>query len=533
MSSLIDITKIEAEVDEAFENNELVNLPFAQGIWTLLSVVEDHHFKITTYSPLGDNEASIYADVLLNTLTHPLRVCYQRAVKGSYQFQRSLIENHYILANSWLSAAKDYNHFCSIFPLYHAGKVNLRIHEKELIPTDWLATDMSYEVYDRFIAKRDPEKELAVDRSLIRNEVKLATRVVEGNYSLVFTRRLMEKLKSTLGVALAGRHSLPENWKFSSFSLHQYRKIFTCLQVMAYAWFTARQLAAAEGAPACAFASALWTPKKGSLVTKIVKNTGIEQFAVTEVLRYLTFGEAGIRNPDIAIQPIVDLTNGQYAISPFVILHVNSERNLCVLLNQIPLERKLYSRLVDQKEQEVRSETIASLSGLGLDFRNGKLADTDIDLAIIDRKSKICLCIEIKWFIEPAEIREVLARSDELAKGVAQAKKIALAFSRCDARLMYLLDVDPSYDFLSMVASVNFIGRQQIQDSEVPITKLWHLTSEIRKQGKLSEVLKWLRSRSYLPREGEDYKIREFGIRSGEWNSRWYGIEHTKPVNRI
>ncbi len=229
-----------------------------------------------------------------------------------------------------------------------------------------------------------------------------------------------------------------------------------------------------------------------------------------------------IRNPDIAIQPIVDLTNGQYAISPFVMANVQAERNLCVLLNQIPDERKRYSQLVDEKEHQVRSETIDSLSGLGLDFRHGQLEGTDLDLAIIDRKTKKCLCVEIKWFIEPAEIREVLARSEELHKGVSQALKIAKMFYDNDARLMTLLGIDQTYDFLAMVGSVNFIGGQRVQHPEVPITKLWHLASEIRTHGRLDKVLEWLRNR--LPRKGQDYEISESDIQAGQWHSRWYGI---------
>ncbi len=50
------------------------------------------------------------------------------------------------------------------------------------------------------------------------------------------------------------------------------------------------------------------------------------------------------------------------------------------------------------------------------------------------------LCVEIKWFIEPAEIREVLARSEELSKGVDQALKITKAFKDADTRLLSLLD---------------------------------------------------------------------------------------------
>lgn len=303
-----DISTVESEVDEAFEDNALAHLPFAQGIWTLLSVVEDHHFKFTTYSPLAANQASIYADGLMNVLTHPLRVCYRSATKGPCQFQRILIDDHYTLANSWLSAAEDYDHFCSIFPLYRAGKIDLHVVGNEVIPTDWSAIDMSYEVYDRFVAKRDPEDDLALDEGLVRNEVKLAMRVIGDQYAVAFTRRLMEKLLSTLGVAFSSRYTLPSNWRFSSFSLDQFQKILTCIQVMAYAWFAARQLAAADGAPALAFSSALWTPKKNALVAKIEKHTGVKRFAIMEVLRYLTFGEVGIRNPDIAIQPLVDLT---------------------------------------------------------------------------------------------------------------------------------------------------------------------------------------------------------------------------------
>jgi len=522
-----DLTRIEAEIDYAFADNALAKLPFVQGVWTLLSVVEDHHFKIAVYSPLEVNQAAIYVDGLMNALTYPLRVCYQRSVKGPFQFKRKLIDEHYNLADKWLDVAEDYGHFCSMFPLYHAGQIELRVQDRELIPTDWSASDLSYEAYDRFVAKRDPEQELILDANLIQAKLKTSMRISGGGFSVDFTRRLMEELELAFGAAFSGRHTLPKNWQFTRFSLAQFRRIFTCLQSMANAWFTARQLAAADGAPAIAFASALWTPRKGLLVATLARHTGIEKSVVNEVLRYLTFGEVGIRNPDIAIQPIVDLTNGQYAISPFVITQVHSERNLCVLLNQIPEERKLYSQLVDEKEHEVRSETIASLSGLGFDFRHGQLADTDIDLAIIDHKAKKCLCIEIKWFIEPAEIREVLARSEELAKGVTQARKIAQAFRDNDGRLMALLEIDQSYDFLSMVGSVNFIGSHRVQHPDVPITKLWHLASEIQKHGRLCEVLEWLKSRSYLPRKDKDYKITEVAIQSGEWHSRWYGIAHT------
>jgi hypothetical protein len=129
-----ELQRIEAEIDAAFADNALAKLPFAQSAWTLLSVVEDHHFKITVYTSLEAKQAAIYVDGLMNALTHPLRVCYQHSAKGSFPFRRELIDEHYELANRWLDVAEDYNHFCSIFPLYHVKEIELRVEGHELIP---------------------------------------------------------------------------------------------------------------------------------------------------------------------------------------------------------------------------------------------------------------------------------------------------------------------------------------------------------------------------------------------------------------
>jgi len=520
-----DLSSIEAEIDEAFSNHPLARLPFAQAVWTLLSVVEDHYFKISVYDPLPAIEAAIYVDGLMNALTHPLRVCFGETDKSDVVFKRELCDEHYAQADDWLDLAEKYDWFCSIFPLYHAKQIELRVEGKELIPSSWAANELAYEVYDRFVQKRDPAREKALNADSIVGELNAAMSVSGGSYSIAFTRRLMSQLEASFGPTWAVRHELPEDWQFSCFTLGQYRKVCTCLQSMAYAWFVARQIVAGNGAPALAFASALWTPRRGLLVATIARQTGVQRSVVSEIVRYLTFGEVGIRNPDIAIQPLVDLLNGQLAISAFVLTNMNAERNLCVLLNQIPVERGRYSALVDEKEHQVRSAVMGSLSGLSLDFKHGRIDDTDVDLAVIDRTNRVCLCIEIKWFIEPAEIREVVARSEELAKGVVQAKKIIDAFGARNGRLFELLGIDETYEFLAVVGSVNFIGRHAVQHEDVPIVRLWHLASELRRRGNLRDVLGWLRSRSYLPNE-RDFSIRPFSFEVGGWRSSWYGISY-------
>lgn len=521
--STSNIKAIEQEIDEAFARSALTLVPWTQSAWTLLSVVEDHHFKISVVRPLPAREAAIYVDGLLNAMTYPLRVLRERSPRIPTTLDRRFIESHYGQAQEWLDSAEGYTHFCSIFPLYHAKEIDLSVNGEFLEPTDWSATDLSCEAYDRFVAKRDPIHERVLDANDIAGTLRTCIRASGGSYAVDFNRRLFAQLQQHWGPAFEGRHVLPESWQFTRFSLAQYRAVFICLQITAEAWFAARQIVAPE-VLGMAYQSAVWVPRKGALIKLLARHTEVPADAIQSILEYLTFGEVGVRNPDVAIQPLVDLNNDHYCISPFLLTHTNAERNLCVLLNQVPADRKLYAALVDEKEIQLRAETIRALQPLGLDFKYGNVGATDVDLAIIDHAAKVCLCIELKWFIEPAEIREVLMRSDELRKGVGQAKTLASLFSFRDARLLALLGVGEDYEFQTMVGSVNFIGRPGIQDPEVPITKLWHVVARIQETRSVRAVVRWLRRREYLPVKERDYKVHEIPIQSGRWKSRWYGI---------
>lgn len=519
------INTIEQEIDEAFAGNALADVPWTQSAWTLLSVVEDHHFKITVMHPLPEREAAIYVDGLVNSMTYPLRVLRERAPQTPKTLDRRYIEAHYGLAQDWLDSAEDYTHFCSIFPLYHAKEIDLNVNGDFLEPTDWSLTDLSCEVYDRFVAKRDPTHERRLDGDAIAGTLRTCIRASGGSYTVDFNRRLLAQLQQHWAPAFEARHVLPDDWQFTRFSLAEYRAVFTCLQIAAEAWFAARQIVAPE-VRGIAYESAVWPPRKGALLKLLARHTELPPTTIHSILEYLTFGEVGIRNPDVAIQPLVDLGNDHYCISPFLMTQIHAERNLCVLLNQVPADRKLYAALVDEKEALLRAETIESLHSLSLDFKHGQVGPTDVDLAIIDHATKICLCVELKWFIEPAEIREVLARSEELRKGVGQAKTLASLYALKDARLLALLGIGADYDFQTMVGSVNFIGRPGIQDPAVPIAKLWHVVARLKEARSLGAVVQWLRSREYLPIKERDYKVHEVPIQSGRWKSRWYGLAY-------
>jgi hypothetical protein len=526
-----EIKKAEQDIDEAFAKSELIDLGYSQAVWTLLSVVEDHHFL--AISPLDQEKREIYIDGLLNALTYPLQICLKKFPLYPIKITKQLIDDDYKEANKWIDKAEHYTNFCSIFPLYHHGEIELSISGNHLITTDWSKYDLSYEAYDRFVIKRQLEDEKPSDLSKVAESIKKQTCIRNNSFKLHFNPKLIKELKEHLHETYSLRFSLPNDWKFRYFSILEFKEVFTTIQSMSFGWFIARQFAVYEGVSAVGFKDSLWTPTKTELITRLKRYTSVELEKINIIIDYLTFGQAGIRTPDIAIQPIVDLKNGELAISSFVFMHVNCERNLCVLLNQIKEERNIYSGLVKDKENKLRDEIINRLNGTGYEFQYGELDETDIDLAIIDRKQRKCITIELKWFIEPAEIREVIQRSEEIKKGVQQAKKINNLWQNNDKRLVFdILKIDKDFDFLAIVASVTSIGNLSAQDVSVPVIKAWHLIEEIINIHDLSVIMNWLINKGYLLKRNIDFEVQEVPINSGKWSAIWYGIIPNQSNNQ-
>lgn len=276
------------------------------------------------------------------------------------------------------------------------------------------------------------------------------------------------------------------------------------------------------------FSSSIWVTDKKTFTESIAEYTLLEKPKIQMILDYLTFGCMGINYPDIAMQPLIDLQNGTYALSPFLWTNLDVERNFCVLANKIPHDKSIYSRLVNDKEELLKERLINEIKSmdLGLRCESGEIDGTDVDLAIIDDSKKVALTIELKWFIDPAEARELIDRSKELSKGIMQAKKIKKLFlNRNPTLLEKVLKIDSSYEFTSIVASFNWIGLYGIQDPDCTIAKVYHLIDIIKEKSCLKEAIKYFQNRKFLLVNEEDYKVIELDVKSDDWSCKWYGLK--------
>jgi len=526
MQTANNIDEIEVAIDNAFAENPISQLPYSQAVWTLLAGAEEIHFRDSVIHPVTEVEMGIVVDGLINALTYPIRIVYKNCLRSSNSISYDLNDENYENCMNWLNNASDYLNFCSVFPLYRRKQLDIDVKGNQLIVRPKAVQNFAYEAYDRFTGKRDEHDAIVADPNALVSTLIGKIHRQGQSFTVKFTRRLVEGVLRVFGPHYESRFMLPGQWNFVHFSITQFKSTMVCLQSLASSWMVARQLFASDGVPGIGYSSSVWVIKKTELESIISRAVKVEVITVRLVLNYLTFGACGVRNPDIAIQPIVDLENGSYAISPLLLMHTNVERNLCVLLNQIPSEKRNYLSLVQEKEIELHGRIVDSLKGTRFDYCSGKVDATDIDIAIIDRKAKVCLCVELKWFIEPAEIREVEERSEEIAKGIRQTLKITELFESQDKKLFSVLKIDESYNFQAIVGSENFIGRDYIQDENVPVLKVWHLISHLA-NGDLKKTVDWLRNREYLPKEDQDFEVRKMPISVGKWRAEWYGL---RPV---
>jgi hypothetical protein len=520
----VAVEEAEREIDAVFEASPLLSLPYNQAAWTVLAVNEDLFLRDHNERPHEEMHAVV--DARLNALTHPLRACFKHCKRDSRLVRRTYVSEDYGHAARWLKTALDYDQFCTIFPLWRRKRLKLTVAGKRLVVDDLDKDDKTYEAYNRLIRKEgrpDPVLDPPSDELLEKLRAKTKTR--ETWFRLNFDRDIVAALVDCYRDAISRRFTLPDNWNFNTFSLRDYRAIMLTLQSMMVGWYNVRSMVADEGMKGMGYPSAAWVVEKDDLLQQLCDYTPVPRRSIESILGLITFGSNEIRQPDIATQPLVDLGKQQWALSPFVFLNVSIERNLCTLLNQIPAERDNYSTLVNTKEAALVGEIREYLAGEGLEFVSAELKTTNLDLAIIDRTNKVCLCLELKWFIEPAEIREIRDRTDELKKGVGQAKELTRLFKAKDTQLVTnVLKIGQSYEFFSAVGSVNWIGMADVQDPAVPVVKVWHLMEKIEKMG-LPQAMKWLREREFLPKPRLGFTVVSRQIKTGEWFAEWYGIK--------
>jgi hypothetical protein len=515
----------EEDIDKAYSDNPLLRDNLGTAVWAILSFVEDLALRpVIQGRREPPHRAAAIIDETLNALKFPM-VWLHATCERSGALRRNYDATRYQAAWDLLDLAKRYYGFSGPFQYWSKSELGLRLEGNRIIAELDFEKTAEYEAYNRLIDYKEDQGE-PPEAEALAADLDSRVRVKGDRFTISVTPRVVERVIASVEAVFLQRFTLPETWQFSQYSLGEFRLVYLAVFALSVIQRRARLVATAQGCVGLGLLDAVIVTSKEGLISRVARYTGLPMPPIRAVLEDLTYGNRQL-NPDPALQPLIRLSKDEYAVSPFLWMHSAPERNLCALLNRLPEERTIYSGLKAEKEGLMRSLVEAAAKSKGWRTVRGKIPGRDdlgdIDLAIISDAEASCLLLELKWFIAPAEVREIFDRREELQKGITQVQsRIQAVRAGCPACRSFLA-LNPNV-IDGVVVSRNWIGDSSIQKQSSPVIAQQHLVAKLNAAETLLSIIEWLRERRYLPIRGTHFSIERAEIRIGKWATDWYAI---------
>jgi hypothetical protein len=516
--------KLESLIDEACLVNPLLKQGRAQATWQYLAFCEDMLLKELWNEDKSPQRMSMFTDYLVNNMQYPIRWIWSHCKKVGYVAQ-NWSDSNYEAAWKLMELADEYSPFETVFIYGSAGYLDLEVNGNEIVPSKSV-NDLRYEAYDRLLSCDKGPQERA-DPTELFLAVASTVKVKHDRFAYTLNPGIVAFAKQVMRPVDKESLVLPANWQLPDFSFGDFQSVVSTTRAIAMIHNFARREAARRGCGAMGIRDSVFVTTQHDFVQRLKNYTRLDSAKIEKIIGTLTYGNSGVRNPDPALQPFIPLYGDKIAISPSLWTGIDAERNFCVLCNRIEELKSHYSRLSEDRSSLMKTELERRLGASGLRFWSGSIpgrADLpDIDLAIIDDNAGVCLILELKSFIKPAEPREIIDRSKEIAKGVSQSRKLREFHDQQPSVLPALMSGRLEIRMHFGVVSQNSIGSEVVQDNSVFVVQLSHLVKRILAEG-LNSSVHWLKERDYLPKAGEHFELVEADHTVAGVRLRWYAI---------
>ena len=527
-----ELRRAETEIDHAHLGNKLLSRPFGEAAWHHLATCEGRFIVpiIADSIPLLQDKQAMAAlgDSVMTQSKWPLLWMWKTCREGGsipHKHDQELFDAALSLSN----LSDDYLAFEAAYTYASIGVVGLTLEHKTIIPDPLLKQNARYEAYDRLV-------DGGSDDILPGNggQVELVKQIDESlrlkgeRFSYRLNPRMVRLAVSAMEVPLGPEPPLPASWTFSRYSVGEFQRWARVLQALCGIHVLARIQASHAGLREWGFADSLVIMDRKEIHRRMVRYTGLDEETTGALLEDHTYGSRGIRQPDLALQPLIPVVPDKLGIAPNLVLCSRLERNFAVLMNRIPEERAIYSSLSADREDRSRGRIVDTVTRMRIRHWHGNVpgwaAASEVDLALMDETSKSCLIVELKSFVAPAEVREIWERSEEIAEGIAQVRVRRELASTHGEALHGVLEIDETWKIDWAVASESSVGGVYVQAEDVPVVRTPHLLRKIVSNGGLEGIGEWLRERDYLPVEGRHYRVEEEEPSMAGWKIKWYNI---------
>ena len=415
-----------------------------------------------------------------------------------------------------LRRGNEYTGICGAFISYHRGLVHVdQIGDQRIAFTgnaDWKA----YDVLDERLAFTQRTSSV----SLVQDVRTFASELADELGSCQPSEMMhwfpdfgtARKLISPVNGLMRESFTLPPAWTCDGISLVQLRSFWRALMIL--------------GLIHCAVAYRLTGPRHTGFIQLLVKPRdalvdwiadcmGIEYGIVSQLIDLHSY-DRGSKSPDIAVTPLLPIAPATLAASPWMLISSSFERNFRahIALRHPTMQPDSSDILATSlAEDVVMTFTKAGFRAthsipFKLDHDQG-----DIDLLVWSPEERYLLAVELKWIIETADFMEVLNRGESTCKDALdrQIPKYARMLSQdagAFAAKAFKLDSKPQIDGWSCgIVMRGFVGSSRTVDNRYFVLNDAILKTRMLEGGSLRDICDWAHGRSYVPREGRDFRM--------------------------
>lgn len=296
---------------------------------------------------------------------------------------------------------------------------------------------------------------------------------------------------------------IQDNWEFSFGSATLLNSIYISLYtVCLYHVIAVYHGASTKGLLGGGFNDALLVIKKNELFRRLGIISGLPSEKVREICDFLTYGNK-TTNPDLALQPLVEISEQNYAIPCIHLLSSEYERNSLSL--QARVDPKRFDRQCKYFEQVMFEDIKKYCSHKYKIFTDVSILGEQIDALIFDATGSALVC-EFKWSLQPGDTREVVNRKRAFDKGVTQIQRKIEVMNRRRAEInnRNLPDLTGT-QFFGAVLTEGYWGHLNPMHEVFPICPLRIATRILNMADTVKNVHKILSGYDWLPRPGIDF----------------------------
>ncbi|MEX2263116.1 MAG: hypothetical protein WD696_14265 [Bryobacteraceae bacterium] len=214
----------EQEIDATYTNNPLLNENLGTALWVLLTFVEDLELRpyAQRRTPPPHQRAALI-DETLNALKYAVGWIFGQCRSGSLRRRYDPVS--YQGAWDLIELARRYYGFSAPFQYWSRGELGLRLEGTRIIAELDFTEAAEYEAYNRLMSYHEGEEAPPEAESLI---AKIDARVrVEGKrFTVSVNPQIVGAVMASAESFFMKRFTLPECWKFSRYSLREFRLVY-------------------------------------------------------------------------------------------------------------------------------------------------------------------------------------------------------------------------------------------------------------------------------------------------------------------